>query len=151
MQTLRGGTEDHVPPEGFPSHLGKGDRLFQGFLPTAAFPTPSRCPGFMSRYPYVTSCECFMSLAWDLMCCARELCKEAGGTRFCAIAMGLALSFPSTQTPWGRIDPSSAHTMGSWALLGPCTAPHHQAWSTQQHHHPPVFGKFRIYGGTNSR
>lgn len=53
-------------------------------------------------YEQISSCYflCFMSLVWDLMCGPGELCKEAGGTRFSATAMVLALSFPSTHTSW---------------------------------------------------
>lgn len=61
-----------------------------------------------------------------------ELGREVGGTRHSAIRARWALSFPSTQAPWDRMDPASAHTLGSLALLEPCTAPRHQLRGSPQ-------------------
>lgn len=60
-----------------------------------------------------------------------ELGREAGGTRGFPIAAGLALSvLPLHTCLWGGLDPGPAHTMGSWALLGPTQ--HHQLGESPQ-------------------
>lgn len=145
----RGSTEDHVPPQGFPSHLGKGDRLSQWVLLAAAFLTPSRFHRVMSRNPHTILCECFISLVWGVL----------HGW------LMAARTWPWGAGQGGRRHQVLCHCNGAGSVLplrtnslgkdGSILCPHHgqlvsaatlhsttpSARGSQQHLHPPGFGK----------